>query len=88
MNREMGLFEALASDGTYNVCVIVRGELAIGRISSRRTVKGGIVNGAIRGLANFTRSHCAVERHGCPTLGRRGAVKPRSRAAVRRRRRA
>ena len=30
MNREMGLFEALASDGTYNVCVIVRGELAIG----------------------------------------------------------
>ena len=39
-----------------NVCVLIRGELAIGRISSRRTVKGGIVNGAIRGLANFTRS--------------------------------
>ena len=29
MNREMGLFEALASDGAYNVCVIIRGELAI-----------------------------------------------------------
>jgi len=33
------------------------------------TVKGSIVNGAIRGLANFTRSYCAVERHECPTLG-------------------
>jgi putative transposase len=32
--------------------------------------------------------HCAVERHGCPTLDRSAAVKPRSRAAVRRRRRA
>ena len=32
--------------------------------------------------------HCAVERHECPTLGRRAAVKPRSRAAVRQRRRA
>ena len=41
MNREMGLFEALASDGTYNVCVLIRGELAIGRISSRRTLVFG-----------------------------------------------
>ena len=37
MNREMGLFEALASDGAYNVCVIVRGELAIGRIFAPHT---------------------------------------------------
>ena len=40
MNREMGLFEALASDGAYNVCVIVRGELAKGA-SSRRTLVCG-----------------------------------------------
>ena len=37
MNREMGLFEALASDRAYNVCVIVRGELAIGRIFAPHT---------------------------------------------------
>ena len=37
MNSEMGLFEALASDGAYNVCVIVRGELAIGRIFAPQT---------------------------------------------------
>ena len=43
MNREMGLFEALASDGAYNVCVIVRGELANGASSCRRLVCGRIV---------------------------------------------
>ena len=41
MNREMGLFEALASDGAYNVCVIVRGELAIGRIFAPHTSHEG-----------------------------------------------
>ena len=41
MNREMGLFEALASDGAFNVCVIVRGELAIWGASSRRTLVCG-----------------------------------------------
>jgi hypothetical protein len=46
MNREMGLFEALASDGAYNVCVIVRGELAIGRIFAPHTShEGGTVKG-------------------------------------------
>ena len=42
----------------------------------------------MRGLATLQAIHCAVERHGCQTLGRGAAVKPRSRAAVRRRRRA
>jgi hypothetical protein len=32
--------------------------------------------------------HCAIERHECQTLGRSDAVKPRSRAAVRQRRKA
>jgi len=105
MNREMGLFEALASDGTYNVCVIVRGELAIGRIFAPHTsheggtVKGSVVRGRLASTlviparshpppSRFHAIHCAVERHECPTLGQRAAVKLRSRAAVRQRRRA
>ena len=38
--------------------------------------------------SQFQAIHCAVERHGCQKLGWSAAVKPRSRAAVRRRRRA
>jgi len=63
------------------------------------TVKGSIVRGRLASTlviparsharpADFHAIHCAVERHECPTLGRRAAVKPRSRAAVRQRRRA